>query len=458
MTKLFEYAVIFIGLSASAGCLPLGNDFDSDAPLINCANAGRIECAQAAIYYVNVNADPDGDGLSWGTAFTRLQSGINHAYCAAQECGGSYHVWVAAGTYAVYKNTRNNTARLRSGVEVYGGFGGDETQLADRADPWSNETEIQGEGRVCHVVTGADDAVVDGFTITGGRAEDEYDAASPSDCCVGGGMMNYQVSPVVSNCVFTGNSATFGGGIYNDNSEAVFTDCRVEDNDATQDGAGMGNFGGAVTVTDTVFGENSAQNEGGGMGNSGGASPVIERCWFEDNDALHGGGMGNRYAFPIIRSSLFIVNSAQLGGGMGNEEGAAPEITNCTFFGNTSSGGGAIGNEDSDPVIYNSIFWGDSPDEISSDLSSDVFVGYSLVEGGDPLFADCEAIIDSDPLFVDEGFDVALQAGSPCIDAADGSLAPEVDYEGNTPVDDPATDNTGVGPPWADIGAYEFLP
>jgi len=30
--------------------------------------------------------------------------------------------------------------------------------------------------------------------------------------------------------------------------------------------------------------------------------------------------------------------------------------------------------------------------------------------------------------------------------------------EGNERVDDPNSDNTGAGPPWADMGAYEFQP
>jgi len=51
-----------------------------------------------------------------------------------------------------------------------------------------------------------------------------------------------------------------------------------------------------------------------------------------------------------------------------------------------------------------------------------------------------------------------LQPGSPCIDAADGTVAPEFDFLGNARVDDPGSPNTGLGPPWADIGAFEYQP
>jgi hypothetical protein len=65
----------------------------------------------------------------------------------------------------------------------------------------------------------------------------------------------------------------------------------------------------------------------------------------------------------------------------------------------------------------------------------------------------------ADPLLVDpENGDFRFQPGSPCIDAADGTVAPEFDFLGNPRVDDPDSPNTGLGPPWADIGAFEYQP
>lgn len=54
--------------------------------------------------------------------------------------------------------------------------------------------------------------------------------------------------------------------------------------------------------------------------------------------------------------------------------------------------------------------------------------------------------------------DFHLLPGSPCIDAADGTAAPALDMDGSPRVDDPDSPNSGVGPPWADIGAFEHLP
>ena len=49
-----------------------------------------------------------------------------------------------------------------------------------------------------------------------------------------------------------------------------------------------------------------------------------------------------------------------------------------------------------------------------------------------------------------------LGAASPSSDAADGSLAPALDADGQAHLHDPATPNTGVGTPdYADMGAFE---
>ena len=83
-------------------------------------------------------------------------------------------VWVARGIYKPSAGAdRDATFRLRRGVDLIGGFRGDETAPEQR-DWTTNETVLSGavggrreEGSL-HVVTGADDAVLDGFTIRDG--------------------------------------------------------------------------------------------------------------------------------------------------------------------------------------------------------------------------------------------------------------------------------------------------
>jgi hypothetical protein len=53
-------------------------------------------------------------------------------------------------------------------------------------------------------------------------------------------------------------------------------------------------------------------------------------------------------------------------------------------------------------------------------------------------------------------FDLHLGIDSPCIDAGDGSTAERQDFDGIFRSDIPERPNLGLGPPWADIGAFEY--
>ncbi|MBW2278357.1 MAG: hypothetical protein JRF63_12755 [Deltaproteobacteria bacterium] len=103
--------------------------------------------------------------------------------------------------------------------------------------------------------------------------------------------------------------------------------------------------------------------------------------------------------------------------------------------------------------VSNSIFRGHPGGSITSDNESGANVEYSVVQGGYPG----EGNIDANPSFKSPGDgNFKLNGTSPCIDAANGDEAPEHDANGKPRVDDPDTQNTGIGPPWADIGAHEY--
>jgi len=106
--------------------------------------------------------------------------------------------------------------------------------------------------------------------------------------------------------------------------------------------------------------------------------------------------------------------------------------------------------------VKNCILWGDTAPngpEIYDDGATPA-VTYSNVAGG----YTGDGNINADPLFVGAPSDLHLGAGSPCIAAANGPAAPDYDQDGNPRVDDPNSPNTGVGPPWVDMGAYELQP
>ena len=191
----------------------------------------------------------------------------------------------------------------------------------------------------------------------------------------------------------------------------------------------------------------------------------------------------------------FSGNSASLNGGTiwsRNLSSYPVTLANCTLSGNatTGEGGGFYGTGRT--TVANCVFWGNS-DSGGMDESAQIgggapTINYSCVQGwtggwggegnmgDDPLFVDADG---PDDLFGTEDDNPRLDAGSPCIDAADNEAVPadtfDLDGDGDTDepipfdldgnprfVDDPDTDDTGnpdpdyADLPIVDMGAYEF--
>ena len=418
------------------------------------------ECvSENCIVRVDVTADNAvSDGTSWETAFVRIQDGIDAAATAATPeriC----EVWVAEGEYYIYESARTNTIQMAEYVEIYGGFSGVETGRSER--DWEvNETVLDGnespagENNVYHVVVGADNSVIDGFTIRDGHADVVGGVGS------GGGMYIEECSPTVSNCVFIDNVAISGGGIavYNDASPTI-ENCHFENNIAYRGGAIRHSNSANSYIKDCTFTANIATSssalDGGGGIYSTSSLPTIESCIFKGNiaDAQDGGAIYNyNGSHAIIENCLFFDNFAySVGGGIYNYA-SAPTITNCTLAGNINT---AIRNWNSSaaPVVTNTIIWGNTGSTIANGNGASATVTYSNIEGG----WDGDGNIDADPLFVSEGrerFD--LRPNSPCIDSGTSDGAPEVDLINSERWDDLGMENTGAGTPdFVDMGVYE---
>ena len=172
-------------------------------------------------YYVKPGGDDANSGTSWIQAFKNPQKAL------AASISGDI-IWVAAGTYypdegsGLTNNDRTASFNLKSGVAIYGGFAGTETDLSQRVLK-NNPTILSGEiqqdndntNNANHVVqaNGVDaTAILDGFIITDGYSTSQ-----------GGGMFNTNnANPVTRNCVFSNNYApNGGGGVFNTNSSQV---------------------------------------------------------------------------------------------------------------------------------------------------------------------------------------------------------------------------------------------
>ena len=282
----------------------------------------------------------------------------------------------------------------------------------------------------------------------------------------GGGVWIKDGSASFHNTTFDNNEALNGdgGSIFNENTELSLSNCDGTNNIASKKG-GFLFMKGPEANTDiwtSTFGPGNYSDDRGGVVFLDDGDIAIYDSLFEENETIKtGGALHIKKKTAFIENTIFRLNICEeKGGAIFGEKDGTTTIINSLFNGNVNLAldeGGGIHNNDGIFDIANSIFWNNLPDQISEGNNAATTVQYSIIQGG---FVG-PGNKNQDPLFDDEtNGDYHLQSGSPCIDAADGTVAPEFDIEGNPRVDDPATDpNTGIGTPdYVDIGPYEYQP
>jgi hypothetical protein len=407
---------------------------------------------QTTIYVNSTNVSGIHNGLSWATAFTDFQLGVD-----AASAGDS--VFVARGTY---QPASGQSFSMKEGVKIYGGFAGTETSLSQRDLKKGDTSFLKGNGNTViynnnNGLTVA--ALLDNFTITSGNADN------------GGGMFNSSSSPTITNCIFSGNSANYGGGMYNSESSPTITNCIFSESTATWGGGGMFNLQSSSILTNCTFSENTA-NRGGGIYKSSSSSSIITNCIFSGNTASgggRGGGMYNSDLSSTVINCIFSGNTASMGGGMYNDNFSSLilNLTNCTFSGNTATLGGGMVNDNEDSPnpgiisITNCIIYDNNSGIVNiRGLGSPIslIVTYSLVQGMDADATNHNLDGNTDPLFVNApsyttapftGGDYILQTGSPAINVGNNATLAAGD----------TTDLAGnprIAGSTVDMGAYEF--
>ncbi|HVK08687.1 MAG TPA: right-handed parallel beta-helix repeat-containing protein [Gemmataceae bacterium] len=160
----------------------------------------------------------------------------------------------------------------------------------------------------------------------------------------GGGIWNGPAGTLdIDSTLLEGNSAAFGGGIYNVGAATVARS-RLEGNSAGY-GGGIVNRGPAATlvVTGGTLTGNSAASEGGGVWNWDKAALTITGGTLTGNSAGYGGGIYNGGATVGVAGSTLTDNTAaSSGGGVLNADAAELTVTGSALTANSAPFGGGI--------------------------------------------------------------------------------------------------------------------
>jgi uncharacterized repeat protein (TIGR02543 family) len=445
--------------TGSNALVPPGFDFDLAGGLRiqeDLVDMGAYE--YQPIIYVDQDATGFNNGGSWQHAYTDLQAALQDAIAPQQ-------IWVAGGLYKPTNiSDRNSSFQLKTGVHLFGGFTGTESDVFQRVstnppsvlsgDLLGNDVvdsngiryyaasvnETNSADNSFHVVLCnnlTERTILDGFTITAGHANDNTSSNQS-----GGGILvnNCGQNLWMSNLDFVGNSAYRGGAVNNTSSSPMMMQIDIR--------------------------SNSAYESGGGVYNATDSNPTIRESSMRGNTAVYGGAIYNFENKNTIVNSLFSGNlSTQAGGAIYNYF-SSPEFTNVTLASNYStmpSSGGGIYNLGSDSKVkfVNSILYGNFPTQYSND-GGVMSVTYSDIQGGHSG----DGNISDNPLFVNPvaaqdkptpGGDYRLIASSPCIDMGinDAVTFPILylkDLDGFQRIFDGDENSTAT----VDMGAYEY--
>lgn len=260
------------------------------------------QSARGTQRYVDISSvTPKSPYTSWATAATNIQDAVNTA-------GTGDVVTVNDGVYqfgATSFNGQSNRVVISKPLIVQSVNGPGSTTIQGYQVPGSSSGAAA--VRCAYLTSGA---VLSGFTLANGQNSS------------GGGVWCQATSALVTNCVFTGDSASnFGGGAYG----GTLLNCSLTGNSSA-------NGGGAAyaNLTNCDLAGNSASARGGGAYYCN-----LTNSTFENNSATDGGGA----AFGTSGGCAFTGNNAS-----GNGGGSIyATIIDCTLAGNQAnlSGGGA---------------------------------------------------------------------------------------------------------------------
>jgi len=370
-------------------------------PAVTAQSAGTV------IYVDKDAAGPVHDGLSWTTAYTTVQNALDWTNTHTMT---TYEIWVAEGVYYPDEgglhvdNALTETFLIAwNNVQLYGGFAATETARSQRAwavhptvlsgDIDGNDLNADGnfinevysdtvgsnayhvmylDGATNEPLTG--ETVIDGFTITGGKANGHEGGGL---YCVGIGS-GHECSPKLVNLIICGNWAGSGGGLYNVATQSGISSPRLThvlfSSNYGIAGGGISNSGGVAGVSspvlmDVVFDGNSNSGMMNYASAGGTSSPVLMDVVFNRNawSGMMNWASNGGTIHPILYGVVFSNNWNDAGGGMFNynyqNSNVSPVLNHVVFRDNVADthGGGMAYNGGTgvyNPVLIEVVFQG----------------------------------------------------------------------------------------------------
>ncbi|MBO7586282.1 MAG: C10 family peptidase, partial [Bacteroidales bacterium] len=454
---------IFCAVNSLSPNVESRTEYKSQGFSVRCLKNDTLVADYSGIIFVTPSGAGDHSGSSWANA----TSSIDTAQILAQEHNAV--VWVAAGTY-YGDTTSSNAFTMVEGVNVYGGFAGNEPANYDlsQRDFVANETALDGDSarRVLYQPNDFNiETEWDGFTIQHGQTSGNGGGAylrrnavlsqcriqgnvSSSDISGGGGGV-YCNNASVDKCNVYGNTSLYnGGGVYATNS--TVSDCRIERNAVSNHYPNPQYYGGggirasSSTITGCRIKGNQSAVAGGGVFSSG---AVLSGCEILENTAVNrGGGIDFTGSNSRVTDCLVGNNTAtNVGGGISG----GGMVVNTTIVRNTSTGDGAGVNGTSSATqitLTNCIVWGNERNGAPDNVGGNLTCSHSAIEGGHE--GDSIIVLNdiNQPLFVNPSLtagasdstanvDWHLQNGSVCVNRGSNAAVTDIlDLDGTARV------------------------
>ncbi len=341
--------------------------------------------------YVSPNATGTPDGHAWATALGNFTTALNIASINREVYGTYPEVWVAVGTYHAdtnklyYISTEDSYAfAIFNGINVYGGFLGNETSLSQRPQFSTSNSQfsiLDGEDQYGVLInSGYNESPTrwDGFVIQHGAST--YGAGCLlggntilSNCWIrsnnasssGGGIYLSGNNSRVENCVIDSNTASWGGGIYSSSYESdedsisLVTNCIIQNNTATEVAGGV--YVKCEIANCTI--QNNSGRFGGGMTVYNGEIAHVHHNVIRYNTAETSGG--GAYAWGGLFDNNLIYGNTTTYGGAIYSDGRMTDYNydggtfyNNTLVSNTATYGGGVYNSSDGGTYVNTIIWG----------------------------------------------------------------------------------------------------